>query len=47
MTKHTFILLENLHSAPSRKLDRGAPSPTTMKKISFKHLVEQRCVALW
>src|SRR6218665_1821182 len=46
---HSFIHLENLYSAASRKLLRGAPSPTTMKKISFKPLVEQRCVglALW
>src|SRR6218665_2892852 len=46
---HPLIHLENLYSAPSRKLLRGAHSPTTMKKISFKPLVEQRCVglALW
>ena len=44
---HSFIHLENLYSAPSRKLLRGASSPTTVKKISFKQLVEQRRVALW
>ena len=44
---YSFIHLENLYSAPSRKLLRGASSPTTVKKISFKQLVEQRCVALW
>src|SRR6218665_3511071 len=44
---HSFIHLENLYSAPSRKLLRGASSPITVKKISFKQLVEQRCVALW
>src|SRR6218665_2698439 len=33
---HSFIHLENLYSAPSRKLLRGASSPTTVKKISFK-----------
>jgi len=44
---YSFIHLENLYSAPSRKLLRGAPSLTTMKKISFKQLVEQRCVTFW
>src|SRR6218665_3556133 len=45
---HSFIHLENLYSAPSRKLLRGTSSPTTVKKISFKQLVyEQRRVALW
>ena len=41
---HSFIHLENLCSAPSRKLLRGASSPTTVKKISFKQpvVVEQR-----
>src|SRR6218665_1668434 len=36
---HIFIHLENLYSAPSRKLLRNAPSPTTVKEISFKQLV--------
>ena len=45
---YSFIHLENLYSAPSRKLLRGASSPTTVKMISFKQLVyEQRRVALW
>ena len=43
---HSFIHLENLYSAPSRKLLRGASSPSTVKKISFKQLVEQRRVAV-
>src|SRR6218665_3922002 len=33
---HSFIHSENLYSALSRKLLRGAPSPIMMKKISFK-----------
>jgi len=35
---HSFIHLENLYSAASRKLLRGASSPTTVKKISFNFL---------
>jgi len=43
----SFIHLENVSIARSRNLLRGDPSPTTVKKISFKQLVEQRSVALW
>src|SRR6218665_45666 len=39
---HSLVHLENLYSALSRNLLRDAPSPTTVKKISFKQLVEQR-----
>src|SRR5688572_12945457 len=33
---HSFIHIEHLYSAPSRKLLRGAPDSSTAKKNSFK-----------
>src|SRR5688572_2623877 len=33
---HSFIHIEHLYSAPSRKLFRGAPDSSTDKKNSFK-----------
>jgi len=36
---HSFIHLEHLYSAPSRKLLRGASSPTTVKKMVWVNFV--------
>jgi len=44
---HSFIHLGNLYSTSSRNLLRDAPSPTMVKKISFKQFVDQRLVALF
>jgi len=42
---HSFI--RKMYIVPSQEIYSGAPSPTMVKKISFKQLVEQRRVALW
>jgi len=45
---HSFMHLEDLCSALSRNLLGSVPSPTTtVIKISFEQLVEQRLVSLW
>ena len=39
---HSFIHIEHLYSAPSRKLLRGAPNSSTAKKNSLKVRKEHR-----